>query len=324
MAVLGKPWGWKDRGGVVLDRSHFDDLVRATRSARSRVAISSEFFCEAPGDVVADVVDSLGGSDVHVVVTLRNLGRLLPSSWQQYLKYGVVTPYESWLRDIFAPPGESKNKTPTFWKRHDHAAVLRRWTEAAGPENVTVLVLEGVDRSAQFRTFAQLLAVDPQILTSRMDLTSNRSMTAAEAEFLVRLNKQVKKELRWDEYARYVRHGVAQAMVEGREPGPDEPRLHTPDWALDAAAERGAAAVSTIRSLGVTVLGDLDALGCRVSSGPPLLPGAVDVMPVDAGVRAVLGVLEASRASSSRALAGELFRRTRQQARERLRRGSTS
>lgn len=324
MAVLGKPWGWKNRGGAVLDRSHFDDLVRRTRSARGRVAISSEFFCEAPGDVAAQVVDGLGGSDVRVVITLRNLGHLLPSSWQQYLKYGVVTPYESWLRDVFAPPGESKNKTPTFWRRHDHAAVLRRWSEAAGPENVTVLVLENVDRSAQFRAFAQMLAVDPQILVSRMDLTSNRSMTAAEAELLVRLNKRVKKELQWDEYERYVRHGVARGMVEGRQPGPDEPRLHTPDWALDAAAERGAAAVAMIRDLGVTVLGDLDALGCRVTSGPPLPAGAVDVIPVGAGVQAVLSVIEASRGTSSRSLAGQLLRRTRQQARERLRRGSAS
>ena len=104
---------------------------------------------------------------------------------------------------------------------------------------MTVLVLEDVDRSAQFRAFAQLLDVPADVLVSRMDLTSNRSMTAAEAELLVRLNKKVKKELQWDEYVRYVRRGVALGMVEGREPGPDEPRLFTPDWALDAAAEKG-------------------------------------------------------------------------------------
>jgi hypothetical protein len=323
LAVLGRPWGWNTRGGSVMDRSHFDKLARRAKAASGRVAISSEFFCEAPGDVASEVVRDLGGDNVRVVVTLRNLGRLLPSSWQQYLKYGLTTPYERWLTDVFAGPGESKNMTPTFWKRHDHGDVLRRWSAAVGPQNVTVLVLEDVDRSAQFRAFAQMLDVPPEILVSRMDLTSNRSMTAAEAELLVRLNKKVKKALEWNDYVRYVRRGVALGMVEGREPGPDEPRLHTPDWALDAAAERGSAAVDTIRSLGVNVLGDLDALACRVDSPPPLPEGAANVMPVDAGVQAVMTVIEAARENpSSRDLAGQLWRRTKQQSRDKLRRGS--
>jgi hypothetical protein len=94
-----------------------------------------------------------------------------------------------------------------------------------GASNVNVLVLEDVDLSAQFRSFAQMLAVPEAVLVSRMDLTSNRSMTAAEAELLVRLNKRVKKQMQWTDYVRLVRRGVALRMVEGREPGSDEPRL---------------------------------------------------------------------------------------------------
>jgi hypothetical protein len=326
LAVLGRPWGWNARGGAVMDRSHFDKLARRTARASGRVVISSEFLCEAPGDVAAGVARDLGGDRVNVVVTLRNLGRLLPSSWQQYLKYGLTTPYEKWLTDVFAGPGVSKNMTPTFWKRHDHGDVLRRWTEAVGPDHVTVLVLEDVDRSAQFQAFAQLLDVPVEVLVSRMDLTSNRSMTAAEAELLVRLNKKVKKELQWDEYVRFVRRGVALGMVEGREPGPEEPRLFTPDWALDAAAVKGRESVDVIRSLGVTVLGDLEALATRVPSSAPVPAGAADVLPVDAGVQAVMTVIEAAREEgvTSRELAGQLWRRTRQQGRDRLRRGSPS
>jgi hypothetical protein len=324
LAVLQRPWGWNTRGGAVIDRSHFDRLARRVTGTPGRVAISSEFFCEAPGDVATQVVRDLGGQRVHVVVTLRNLGRLLPSSWQQYLKYGLTTPYEKWLADVFAEPGASKNMTPTFWKRHDHGDVLTRWSAAVGPENVTVLILENVERSAMFRAFAQLLDVAPEMLESRMDLTSNRSMTAAEAELLVRLNKKVKKELQWDEYVRFVRRGVALGMVEGREPAADEPRLHTPDWALDAAALRGQRSAEVIRSLGVNVLGDVDALACRVDSPPPVSAEQAAVLPVDAGVQAVMTVIEAARDNpSSRELAGQLWRRTRQESRDRLRRGST-
>lgn len=312
LALLGRPWGWNSRGGSVMDRRHFDALIRRATSYDGRVVISSEFFCEAPEEQATETVMALGGPEkVTVVVTLRNLGRLLPSSWQQYLKYGLTTDYVTWLQDVFATPGASK-MSPTFWRRHDHGAVVTRWSRAVGAENVNVLVLEDVDRSAQFHAFAQMLGVPETILTSRMDLTSNRSMTAAEAELLVRLNKRVKKQMQWTDYVHLVRRGVALRMVEGREPDPKEPRLSTPEWALDAAAEQGAACVATIKDLGVNVYGDLNALASRVpgtgeGGGPP------DTVPIDAAVEAIVAVIDASNEEpTSRELAGRLWRRTRQ------------
>lgn len=311
LALLGRPWGWNSRGGSIMDRRHFDALIRRSAKHDGRVVISSEFFCEAPEDKARETIDALGGADnVTVVVTLRNLGKLLPSSWQQYLKYGLTTAYEKWLEDVFANPGASKI-SPTFWRRHDHGDVLTRWSTAVGAQNVNVLVLEDVDRSAQFRAFAQMLAVPEDVLVSRMDLTSNRSMTAAEAELLVRLNKRVKKQMQWTDYVRLVRRGVALRMVEGRDPGPQEPRLRTPDWALDAAAEQGAKSVATIRDLGVNVYGNLDALGARVPSASDSASD-VDSMPIDAAVAAVAAVIDASKEEpTARELAGRAWRQAR-------------
>ena len=311
LALLARPWGWNARGGSVMDRRHFDSLVRRVTRHDGRIVISSEFFCEAPEDKAKETIDAFGGpGKVTVVVTLRNLGKLLPSSWQQYLKYGLTTAYEPWLEDVFATPGSSK-MSPTFWRRHDHGAVLSRWSEAAGAENVNVLVLEDVDRSAQFRAFAQMLAVPEDVLVSRMDLTSNRSMTAAEAELLVRLNARVKKQMQWTDYVQLVRRGVALRMVEDREPDPSEPRLATPAWALDAAAEQGASSVATIKQLGVNVFGDVDALATRVPGAKDTPPPPSDI-PLDAAVEALVAVIEASREEpTSRELAGRLWRRTR-------------
>lgn len=311
LALLGRPWGWNSRGGSVMDRRHFDALVRRSSKHDGRVVISSEFFCEAPQEKARETIEALGGSDkVTVVVTLRNLGKLLPSSWQQYLKYGLTTAYEKWLEDVFASPGSSKI-SPTFWRRHDHGEVLTRWAAAVGAQNVNVLVLEDVDRSAQFRAFAQMLDIPEEVLVSRMDLTSNRSMTAAEAELLVRLNKRVKKQMQWTDYVRLVRRGVALRMVEGREPEPGEPKLRTPEWALDAAAEQGAKSVATIRDLGVRVYGDLDSLATRVPSAQEG-DASVSELPIDAAVAAVVAVIEASKEEpTARELAGRTWRQAR-------------
>lgn len=312
LALLGRPWGWNNKGGGVMDRKHFDRLVKRTVKAPGRVVISSEFFCEASSEQAREAATALGNSGarpVHVVVTLRNLGKLLPSSWQQYLKYGMTTSYEAWLTDVLANPGSSK-MTPTFWKRHDHGDVISRWAGAVGPENLTVMVLEDVPRDYMFEIFAQFLGVPPEILTSRMDLTSNRSMTAAEAEVLVRLNKKVKKTMQWTDYVTFVRRGVALGMVEGREPDSSEPKLHTPDWALDAAQRVGITSVNAIRECGVEVLGNLDALTTRIASTPA--QSNIDQLPIDAAVTAIESVINASREDpNARALAGRLYRQTK-------------
>jgi hypothetical protein len=189
--------------------------------------------------------------------------------------------------------------------------VLTRWAAAVGAQNVNVLVLEDVDRSAQFHTFAQLLAVPEEILVSRMNLTSNRSMTAAEAELLVRLNKRVKKQMQWTDYVRLVRRGVALRMVEGREPDPSEPKLATPDWALDAAAQEGEKSVEAIKNIGVNVYGDLNALAVRIPSASSNV-AATDELPVDAAVSALAAVIEASKEEpTARELAGRTWRQAR-------------
>ena len=291
LAVIERTWGWKERGGRPPDLARFDTLVKQSQAARGRVIASSEFFCEANVDQAAFVAERLGRDRLHVVITLRNLGRLLPSSWQQYLKYGLTKPYDDWLEVIFETPGRSK-VSPSFWRRNDHAKVVANWADAVGPDRVTVLVLEDVDLSAQFHTFAQLLAVPEPILVDRMNLTSNRSMTAAEAELLVRLNAQVKDRMQWDEYVRLVRRGVALGMVERREPGKDEPRLHTPDWALDAAAEQGRIAADAIAASGVRVVGDLDLLRTRISSPPAVSDAEREQIPVDAAVQALATLID--------------------------------
>ena len=280
MAVLERSWGWGDRGGQLMDAGVFDALTRQARRQRGRVIVSSEQFCEATDAQAARVVAGFGAERTHVVIGLRNLGRLLPSSWQQYLKYGQTMPYERWLQRMFDPKGPGRT-TPTFWRRNDHAAVVRRWAELVGAEQVTVLVLEEVGPSAQFVAFAQLLGVPSGVLLDHATLQPNRSMTAAEAEFLRRLNVAVKGQLGWADYERIVREGIARQLVEGRQPASDEPRLATPGWALDAAAERGSLTVTALEETGVRVVGDRSLLALRLPDQPAPPARAADVLRTD-------------------------------------------
>ena len=324
LVALDRRWGWNDRGGVAFPQAEYDDIVREARDAQGRVVVSSEFWCEADVPTARRVVEDLGGSRVHIVVTLRNVADLLPSSYQQYLKYGLERDYDDWLTDILTGPGLA---SPTFWRRHDHGAVVQRWVEASSPEQVSVIVLEDVDRSAVFRTFAQLVGIDEDILVSRMDLTSNRSMTAGEAALLLGVNRLVRGRLSWPEYSQYVRRGVALRLVEDREPAVSEPRLRTPQWALDAAAEAAARNVSAIKSSGVRVIGELDLLRRHRSSTPARTSAEVDpsssmadsTIPVDAAVLSVVATIDAALREQRRPIpTRELLRQLRQRVRSRM------
>lgn len=317
LSMLDRTWGWAGKGGRKIPTERFDTLVSQISKAPGRVAVSSEFFCEGDDAVAAKAVDGFGGDRVHVLVTLRNFGRLLPSSWQQYLKYGIHTQYDDWLRDVFQMPGAS-GTTPSFWKRHDHGAVVQRWAKVATPERMTVMILEDVDRSAQFITFAQLLGIDPEILVSRMNLTSNRSMTASEAETIRQLNAAVRPHVTWGEYQRLVRNGAALGIVEGREPGRDEAKLATPDWALDKAAEFGNRFADEILESGVRVVGDINTLRTRLPAEAPV--GDRDAMlPTEAAVQALASVILA--ATSVDPSAKELVTALKRKARARIGRG---
>jgi hypothetical protein len=287
MSSLGYAWGFVGRDSSTASPRAFEELAREVAAWPGRVCLSSEFWCEAGADQASRIVDALGRPRVRVVVMLRNLGEVLASSWQQYLKYGMVTPYEEWLTDIFAD--DSRRLTPSFWTRQDHVAMLRRWIGAVGADRITVVVLDRHDRSRSFSTMSDLLGIDRQVLESHSSLTSNRSMTAAEAEVLRQLNIKVAHELSWNDYRRQVREGVARTMVESRRPSDGEPALSTPDWACDEAARRGAVAAEEISALGVDVVGDLTELARRVPSLPRV---EVDSLPLDAAVAALAGAVQ--------------------------------
>jgi hypothetical protein len=298
MAVLERPWGWASRGGTAPSPRVFERLAGQARRHGGRVILSSEQFCEADDRMAARVVAGLGAPRTHVIIALRNLGRLLPSSWQQYLKYGHTTTYKRWLRTMF-DAGYDGAMTPTFWRRNDHGALVARWVDLVGPDQVTVLVLEDVTEDALFVSIADLLGVPAEVLTSRMRQSPNRSLTAAESEVLRRLNRAIKGKVQWRDYEDLVRDGIAAAMVTGRRPASDEPRLHTPGWALDAAADRAAVDVARIRQSGARVLGDLDALAVRVDAPPPVPARVLDALPTDAVV-AVLAQAVLARSGASR------------------------
>jgi hypothetical protein len=223
---------------------------------------------------------------VSVAVTLRSIGSILPSAWQQQVKSGMTIRYEQWLEKILSD--EPSSRSDHFWWRHDQVAQVQRWADIVGPERTYAIVIAEGDRNAIFNAFEGLLGLPQNLLAERQGLVQNRSMTAAEAEFVRRLNKELVGQMSWDEFSSIVRRGLVLNMVENRAPGPDEAKVQTPKWAALRAAELGKEFADGLSASDVNVIGDPQALAAEPRSGEDDPQQALDM---DAAVAAAVGVV---------------------------------
>lgn len=294
LAITGKPEMW---GEPPASMRHWEALLDEIAAAGDRrVVVSTEFFADGDGESAHRVVEGLGGPRVHVVVTLRPLLKILPSQWQQYLQNGLRTPYPQWLDAMFNRPPYS-HPTPTFWGRHRHDRLVETWAEAAGTDHVTVIVLDESDPQMVLRTFESMVGLPTGLLVPEEKL-ANRSLTLGEAELVRQLNEAATSSgMPKTDYAHFLRYGAVQRMKAQHRPAPDEPRITTPQWAVDKALEIGSEMAAKISSSGVRVIGDISTLHRppATTGDPADEPSPASSLATDSAVQAILGAIEAGK-----------------------------
>ena len=288
-SVMQRKKGWDSE--VRTDDSLWRELVGQVAKFRGRSIVSSEHLCEADPDIVRRVVRDLGGDRVRLIVTLRPLEMILPSTWQQYVKSGLVTPYLEWLEQVL---NRRKSKTPSFWRRNDLPDVLNRWTAEVPPADVAVVILPPGDRDFIFRSFEDVLGLPTGMLTPSETAFSNRSLTLNEAEVLRRFNEYAHGNLAYPIFNRTVRMGAGTALVERRRPSPDEKPIRTPGWAIELARGIDRQTAEVLRQGGYRIVGEVDSLLVDTPI-PPDDPADFEVpedVPIDAAYHLLRGMAE--------------------------------
>ena len=262
-ALTQRPWGWNRRGGERTPEKYWDRMASRINGAKEEtVILSSEFFSEIDGERIRKIRSEIKGRDIQILFTLRPLAKLLPSSYQQYLKYGITIEYEDWLHAILDKPGESK-VSPTFWKRHSHGKVVAGWVDIFGKSNVTLLIVNEAQPTFLFDEINNFLNLPTGSLNAAPS-GSNRSLTMEEISLLLELNRQFPKERVWDEYEVFVRAGYIRHLTDHVPPAADKARLLTPQWAVDKANELGKVIQKELLGTGVKIIGDVNSLGNSV------------------------------------------------------------
>ena len=198
--------------------------------------ISQEFLCWASPEQIAEVVASFPKSQVHVVLTVRDLARLVPAQWQTAMRQR-----NAWTLDEYADAvaGASTAKRATaaarhFWKRQDYGPILTRWVDAVGLANVSVVTVppSGGDPNELWLRFCRACGLNAE--HTEPGEVSHESLGAASAEVMRRLNERpAVAELPMDLYQKSVNGALSRRVLgrrRGAEPGLVLPEAHR-EWA---------------------------------------------------------------------------------------------
>jgi hypothetical protein len=265
-------------------------LSADVRAWKGRSVLSSEWMAGIGPAGVRAVVETLGDLPVHVVITVRDLGRLVPAVWQERIKNGGTRTLPEFLAELSRRPKEQSKFGRTFWQVHDTRLLVRRWLEHVPPERVHLVVVPppGMPHDELWTRFAGLFVDDPAAFDTSA-VTANPSLGAADAEFLRQVNVELDGRIPKLLHSALVKKLLANSTLAGRTEAGGRITLDADTRAW--LAKRADKVIDELVSLGCDVVGDLDEL--RVAAGgPPAVPAPEDA---DASALARAGVVAATK-----------------------------
>jgi hypothetical protein len=276
VALPGATWGDQVAGSRDLTgRPHTDEpaaagswdrLVAATLAVEEPTAlISMEFLSLADPTAARRAVASFPDAEVTVLVTARDLVRVLPSMWQERTKTGGALPFEAYLAALAAPGARSLPRTRDLWRSLDVPAMLRTWAAAEPATTVVVTVPPaGADPSTLWQRVAEVLGVEPGGLAP--PARTNEGLGRVSAELMRRLQQGNRASGVPIEVREVLKQRLAQQVLAARRDR--EPPVVLPERFRAWAAQQTARQADELRTLGPVVVGDLEDLVVPERPGP--------------------------------------------------------
>jgi hypothetical protein len=257
-------------------------IVREAEEWAGTALFSVEFFGARKPAKIEQIVGAFAGTDVTVVLTVRDLARTIPSMWQESVQNGGQATWEDYLRAVREEDPDD-DLADSFWRHQGVASMARRWAKVVGTDNVVLVTAppKGAPRNLLWERYSGLLGIDPA--SCSLDVPANPSLGLASTMVLRSLNEALAEDpLTRTAYHQKVKRALAKrGMARHRA---DEPALGLDEpWVY----ERSAAEIAALRALGCPVVGDLDEL----TSYP--VPGVQpDAVSVEEQLRAAVQGLE--------------------------------
>lgn len=233
----------------------WQELVEtAQRWTGRQVLLSEEFLVNARPAHVRRIVRAFEPAEVHVVVTLRDLGRVIGSMWQQELSKGRTWAWSEFVAAVQDPEQGPATAGVGFWLRQDLKKVLATWTTAVPPERIHVVVVPpaGSPSTRILELFAAATDIEASTLTPATKL-GNPSVGVAETELLRRLNEGLAGKLNERQYL----HMVNQAVKPVLRQRTTSTRIRLPESQRGWVTERSNEMIEMLKNGPYDIVGEL-------------------------------------------------------------------
>ncbi len=227
-------------------------LVDDVREHPGTVLLSMEFMAPIAEDRIRRVVADFPGARVEVVITVRDLGRVVPAMWQETLQNRRSWAWSEFTKAVRTESGAVGKR---FWRQQDAGKIAKRWAKVLGPDHVTVVTVPpaGAPSELLWERFCEVAGLAPATWAAAP--RANESLGVASALLLGRLNAalgDVDKAV----YNKAVKNRLAQQVLAARKGEEPSIGFPVPDWLRKRSDARSAELAAT----GVRIAGDLDEL----------------------------------------------------------------
>jgi hypothetical protein len=290
--LMQLPWGGLEDEAL----GAWDELAAQVRRFHERTPdgtaiISHEILAIASRGQAERALASLGhpGTEVHVVLSVRDLVRQIPAEWQENVKHRRELPYGRFLEQVRDPDRATPIGT-WFWGVQEIPDILDRWTSVLPPEHVHLVTVPrpGSPRDLLWQRFSSAFGLDGLDLDVHGE-RANPSLGVPEVTLVRRINVKANKVVPPAEYRPLVRELLAHQTLSRRA---RSPRLTLPPADHDWVVPLQQTWTDLVRERGYDVVGDLDDLvGAPVAAeyADPDSPDEAQV--ADAAVDAITALL---------------------------------
>jgi hypothetical protein len=285
--LMRMPWGGLEAEAI----GAWDRLAADVRAHDGTSIISHEILATASRTQVGRALASLGhdeGTEIHVVLSVRDLARQIPAEWQENVKHRSQLRYATFLEQI-QEPSRSTRVGSWFWGVQEIPDILNRWGHDLPPERIHLVTVPppGGAPELLWKRFSQAFGLDGIDLDLDVG-RHNPSLGVPETALLRRINVAAHKVLPPADYRPLVRELLAHQTLSQRT---RSPRLALPPHLHPWVAELTQSWLAEIERRGYDVVGDLhDLIGSPVESwADPDKP--VEAQVARAGVDAIKALL---------------------------------
>ncbi len=226
-------------------------------SAYPTALVSEERLSQSTVRQARRAVRAFPNSDVHVIVTARDLGRVVISAWQEEVKNDHTWTWNDFVSAIKDPARVAQNPARGFWLRQDLVKICETWEAAVPAERIHVVTVPvpGSPSGLLLERIAQVVGFDPAVLTTR-PRWANETLGVVGTEVIRRVNERIDGRLNQRQYDRAIKETVAPLLARHATAA----TFTLPAGEVAWISERADAMIVALQKRGYPVVGDLDEL----------------------------------------------------------------